>query len=41
MTLDFILLSANELDDVIKEITNKTKVAEDDDPTLGLENPGA
>jgi len=39
--LDYILLSANELDDVIKEITNKTKIAEDDDPTLGHENPGA
>ncbi len=39
--LDYILLSANELDDVIKEITHKTKVAEDDDPTLGYENPEA
>jgi PAS domain S-box-containing protein len=39
--LDYILLSANELDSVIKEITNKTRVAEDDDPTLAHENPGA
>ncbi|MFI5161753.1 MAG: response regulator [Sphingobacteriales bacterium] len=33
-TLDYILLSANELDNVIREITDKTKIAEDDDPMM-------
>ena len=39
MALDYILVSAKELDIVIRDITDKTRVDEDDEPALGQKKP--